>query len=167
MGELVDALSLASAPGTDAIHHVCVPPVCMRAWIHADMCPEGCPGLAASLVSHRRQLLLLAWLAGGINPCREIIIGNGRDCRGLLVLSALRFPQHLSLLQQRFCLQREAPGRAAGLAWGRPSSAVPCTVPARVPARWLATLPGHGPELALEEPGSADVWELILGPSLS
>lgn len=59
------------------------------------------------------------------------------------------------------------PGRAAGLAWGQPSSAAPCTVPARVLTRWLAALPGHGPELALEEPGRAEVWELILGPGLS
>lgn len=109
----------------------------------------------------------LAWLAGGINPCREIIIGNGGDCRGLPIPSVLCFPKNLSLLQQRFCLQWEVPGRAAGLAWGQLSSAVPCTVPARVPARWLAALPGHGLELALEEPGCAEVWELILGPGLS
>lgn len=36
MGELVDALSLASAPGSDAIHHVCAAPVCMQTYAQRD-----------------------------------------------------------------------------------------------------------------------------------
>lgn len=96
-------------------------------------------------------------------PSREIVIGNSRGCRGLPVPSALHFPQHLSLLQLRFCLQREALGHAAGLAWGQLSSAVSQAVPARIAARRLAALPGHGLEPALEGPGWADIWELRLG----
>lgn len=79
----------------------------------------------------------------------------------------LSFPLHLSLLQQKFYLQREALGCAARLAWGQRSSAVPCPVPAPCLSESPTALPGHMPELALEEPGCADVWEFILGPSLS
>ena len=135
MGELVDALSLARAPGSDAIRHACVPlSVCGR--VPGEV-PRPCcqPGL------HRRRLLL-ARLAGGINPRREIAVGRSGDCHGLPIPSALCFPQHLSPLQQRFCLQWEVPGGAAGPAWGQLSSAVPCAVPARVPARRPAALQG-------------------------
>lgn len=59
VGELVDALSLANAPGSMlcCTSHLRAP-VCMQAWMRADICPERCPGLAASLVSHHRRLLL-------------------------------------------------------------------------------------------------------------
>lgn len=168
VGELVATLSLANAPGSALCYtsHLCAP--CLHAGL--DACrhmPEEVPWPCCQPGLSSQTAAALAWLAGGINPRGEITIGNSRDCHGLPVPSALRFPQHLSRLQQRFCLQWEAPSRAARLAWGQLSSAVPCAVPARVPARWLAALPGHGPELALEGPGCADVWELILGPGLS
>lgn len=130
VGELVDALSLANAPGSMlcCTSHLRAP--CLHTGL--DACrhmpgevPWPCcqPGLSSQMAA------ALAWLAGGINPCGEITIGNSGDCHGLQVPSALCFPQHLSLLRQRFCLQWEAPGCAAGLAWGQLSSVVPCAVP--------------------------------------
>lgn len=96
-------------------------------------------------------------LAGGINPCGKIVIGNSGDCHGLLIPSALRSPGSFSSPAKIFAV-----GSTWSCCWagvGQLSLAVTCAVPT-----W--SLQGQCPELALEGTGCADIWELILGPSL-
>lgn len=93
VGELLDVLSLANAPGSV----LCYTPHLRAPSFHAGLdarrhMPGAVPWPCCQPGPSPQTAAALAWLAGGINPCREIIIGDGGDSRGLPVRPALSFP---------------------------------------------------------------------------